>query len=215
MKRSIIVANGWIEPSQILRSELRSVPFVIAADGGTHYCKELGIQPNVIIGDLDSLEQDEVRSYREAGVEIIQHPTHKDETDLELALHYALSLGITEVTILGALGKRWDMTIANLLLAAHPTFNQISIKMIDGDQEVILLPPKKKTTIPGTPGETLSLIPIRGDATKISTQGLEYPLSNEILKFGTARGVSNVFTTNRAEIFYREGLLLCIISKGS
>lgn len=214
MHRAIIVANGWMEPSPHLRSELQPGSFVIAADGGAHNCQALGVQPNVIIGDLDSLEPQQVTDYRQAGVEIIQHPTHKDETDLELALYHARSLGVSQVTILGALGKRWDMTIANLLLAAHPAFNQISIKMIDGDQEVILLPPQVETTLQGKPGETLSLIPIRGDVTGVVTRGLEYPLSGETLKFGTARGVSNVFVSDQASVFYQDGLLLCVLTRG-
>jgi thiamine pyrophosphokinase len=85
--------------------------FIIAADGGSHHCKSLGITPNVIIGDFDSLDLKDVNTYRQAGVEIIQHPTHKDETDLELALLLATKHDITHVFIIGALGDRWDMPI--------------------------------------------------------------------------------------------------------
>jgi thiamine pyrophosphokinase len=186
--------------------------FIIAADGGSHHCKSLGITPNVIIGDFDSLDLKDVNTYRQAGVEIIQHPTHKDETDLELALLLATKHDITHVFIIGALGDRWDMTIANILLAAHPVFSHIAIRFLDGSQELSILRGEGHIAINGRPGFLVSLIPIAGDALGITTNGLEYPLNNETLYFGTSRGVSNVFSNSHAQIYVRDGILLICLS---
>ncbi len=119
MKRAIIFANGRMEsPPPITKSVLPS-DLIIAADGGSLHCKTLGIIPNVIIGDFDSIGTKDISPYKEVGVEIVQHPTHKDETDLELALQYAVNHGVTKVHIIGALGNRWDMTLSNILLAVN------------------------------------------------------------------------------------------------
>jgi len=213
MNRAVIFANGMVEEIEGIISNLKPIDIVIAADGGSRHCKSLGLQPDVIIGDLDSMETAEVTAYNDAGVEIIQYPTHKDETDLELALQFAADRGISEVYILGALGARWDMTLANILLLTHPGFQSFLIRLFDGYQELAILRPGKSTKIHALPGDTISLIPIAGDVQGIFTQGLEYPLNDETLHFGSSRGVSNVFTQDFAEIRWKNGLLLIVVTR--
>jgi thiamine pyrophosphokinase len=215
MKRAIIIANGRIEAPPHIRSDIKTSSLVIAADGGIRNCKFFGIKPQVIVGDLDSMDKGEVAAQKSAGVEIIQYPTKKNETDLELALQYITRVNVNEVLILGGLGARWDMTLANLLLVANPMFNKLLVRFLDGNQEIIPLKTGIQSTIHGMPGDTVSLIPIAGDAKGITIQGLEYPLSDETLKIGSSRGVSNVFLEKEAKIYYREGLLLCILTKNS
>jgi thiamine pyrophosphokinase len=157
---------------------------------------------------------DEVTSQQEAGVEVIRFPTHKDETDLELALQFTLKHEVGEVIIIGALGARWDMTIANILLLAHPLFTGLKMRLLDGAQELVLLRAGERLDLHRPTGETISLIPLSGDAHGIITDGLEYPLKDETLKFGTSRGISNVITQQHAKVEFREGLLLCVLNSG-
>jgi thiamine pyrophosphokinase len=200
-------------PPPILK-DIQSSDLIIAADGGTHHCERWGIMPNVIVGDFDSLVSKEVITFQQAGVEIIQYPAHKDETDLELALQLSLKGEVTDVYILGALGARWDMTIANVLLAANPMFSQVKIRLLDGLQELIILRGEGRIDIDGHPGDVISLIPLGGDAYGITTHGLEYPLNDETLNFGSPRGVSNTFSHDQAQVFIRKGiLLLCSINR--
>jgi thiamine pyrophosphokinase len=213
MMQAVIIANGKMEKPEFLSTYLNSSSWIIAADGGTYNCISLGLRPNVIIGDLDSLKDEELTSYREAGTEIIAYPKHKDETDLELALQYALKIGITDLLIIGGLGARWDMSIANIMVLAHPMYTDLNIRLLDGHQEIRLLKAGDRTIIHGQPGEAISLIPLAGDVLGISTRGLEYPLNNETLQFGSARGVSNVFILEQAEIFFSQGLLCCITNR--
>jgi len=199
-----------MEDTPALVETIRPADLVIAANGGSYHCRALGITPSVIIGDFDSLSPEDIVSYQQAGVEIIQYPSQKNETDLELALQLALKRGVSEVLIIGALGARWDMTIANILLIAHPIFSGLKIRLLDGTQEFILLRGKERADLHGRPGDPISLIPLAGDAHGITTQGLEYPLKDETLHFGSPRGVSNRFLQNHAQIDVREGVLLCI-----
>ena len=158
------------------------------------------------------MSSDEVTTYQEAGVDVIQFPTHKDETDLELALQYALKHELSEVIIIGALGARWDMTIANILLIANPVYANLKMRLLDGTQELVLLRAGERMELHRSSGDTISLIPLAGDAQGIITDGLEYSLNNETLKFGSTRGVSNVFIQETAQVFLNEGLLLCVIN---
>ena len=213
MKRAIIIANGRMEKPPDVASIIQKSDLMIAADGGIHNCQALGLQPNVIIGDLDSMSQEELTACQSAGASVTRYPTHKDETDLELALQFALRDGVSDVTILGALGARWDMSFANVLLAAHPAFAGLNIRILDGPQELVLLRAGARLQFQNRIGDLISLIPLRGDAHGIITNGLEYPLSKETLTFGSPRGVSNVIRQERAEAFLAEGLLLCILEK--
>jgi thiamine pyrophosphokinase len=212
MKRAYIFANGRMDASPPIIKEIKPSDLVIAADGGSHHCRALGIIPSVIIGDLDSLTAEEVRHFEQNGVRIIRYPTSKDETDLELALLFAQEHGIDEVIILGALGARWDMTFANVLLAAHSKFTGLSIRLVDGTQELSLLRGSGGIEINERKGQALSLIPIGGDANGITTTGLEYPLHDETLYLGSPRGVSNVIIGESAGVTLKSGILLVCLS---
>jgi thiamine pyrophosphokinase len=166
----------------------------------------------VIIGDFDSLGAADISSYQQAGIETIQYPTHKDETDLELALLYAINHEVTHVFIIGALGDRWDMTLANILLAVHIRFSQLSIRLLDGFDELAILRGEGQMDITDRPGDTLSLIPLCGDASGITTHGLVYPLTDETLYFGSSRGVSNIILSDQAQVIIKAGILLLCLS---
>jgi thiamine pyrophosphokinase len=210
---AIVIANGKMEIPPNFNLQLTSYSMSIAADGGTKNCKLLGLIPQVLIGDLDSMQADEIEEYRRQGAEIIQFPRRKNETDLELAFAYAQGKQCDQVDVVGGLGARWDMTIANVLLLAYPQFDRMDIRYIDSSQEIRLLRGGKKYNLEAKAGDTLSLIPILGDSKGITTSNLEYPLRNENLLFGATRGISNVFTDPDAHIEFREGLMLCIINR--
>ncbi len=214
MKRAFIFANGNMASIPPVVNEICSSDLVIAADGGSHHCKTLGITPDLIIGDLDSLDDAAIAAYTRAGVEINRYPAHKDETDLELALIAALQRSVSEVHIIGGLGARWDMTIANVLLAAHQVFAQLSIRLFDGTQELVLLRGASRLDLDDRQGDTISLIPFGGDALGVTSVGLEYPLLDETLYFGSPRGVSNTILGAHAQVSLRQGTLLCCMIRG-
>ena len=167
--RAVIFANGEMENSAAVREIILPNDTVIAADGGAQYCILLGITPDVLIGDFDSIADAALTEFRQAGTQIIQHPARKDFTYLELALQYASSIGAGEILVLGALGARWDQTLANLLLAASERFRGVDIKLIDGAQEIILVREAMANKITGKPGDIVSLIPLSDCVQGIST----------------------------------------------
>lgn len=213
--RAIIVANGELDLSPKSTTVKEPEDVLIAADGGAINCQRLGLVPDVVIGDFDSLGRDQLANLETAGTKMIKFPAHKDFTDLELAVQYAQEQGIKDIVIFGALGARWDQTLANLLLPASLRFASIQIRIIEGSQEIQLLREGRTLILAGTPGDIVSLVPIDGDANGITTQGLEYPLSDESLLFGATRGVSNTLLQDKASVYLKSGMLMCILSHQS
>jgi thiamine pyrophosphokinase len=209
--KAIVFANGILSDPQKSLSYIRPDDILIAADGGATHCHALGLTPDVVIGDFDSLEPGQLESLKASGAEIIRHPARKDFTDLELALEHAKNIGATQILVMAALGNRWDQTLANLLLPAAQSFSSVDIRLVDGPQEILLVKTGQKVVIHGRAGDIFSLIPLYGDARGITTQGLEYPLENGTLLFGSTRGISNVLVGDTAEIVLQEGLLIGVL----
>jgi thiamine pyrophosphokinase len=206
--RTIIMANGVRPTENAVRRWLRSGDRLICADGGARLALALGLQPNVVIGDLDSLDEPAQAQLKAMGVRFVVHPAAKDETDLELALLLAVQEGAAELVVMGGFGGRFDQAIANVLLLTLPQLDGITARMVDGEQEAFVI--RGEATIQGHPGDTLSLIPLGGDAEGVRTDGLLYPLRDEILRFGPARGVSNAFVDSTAHVSLRRGILLAV-----
>lgn len=181
---------------------------MIAADGGGNALYAEGLTPHLVIGDLDSLSDAALAAWRAQGVTIRRFPADKDETDLELALLAAIERGATQIDVLGALGGRWDQGLANVALLAMPEVRGRRVRLLDYDQEAFLV--DREAMIAGRIGDTVSLLPLGGDAHGITTQGLQYPLNDATLHFARSRGVSNVLVANPASVRLRVGLLLVV-----
>ncbi len=204
----VVFANGELSPTEVVRRGAAAADWVVCADGGADHASAMGVHPDVLIGDMDSVSPALRVKLESQGVESIVHPANKDETDLELALLYAVEHGATRITILGALGRRIDHELGNLLLLAHPCLAGVDVCIMAGDQEIWLI--RQRRVFDGAVGDLLSLLPIGGDARGVTTSGLEYPLDDETLHFGPARGVSNVFIDPRPGVRVQEGLLLAV-----
>jgi thiamine pyrophosphokinase len=208
--RAIIFANGDLS-GDFTRLPLPAPGnLLIAADGGARNCLALGLTPDLVVGDFDSIDEQQLAALEAAGVEVKRYPTRKDFTDLELALQLAVKRGADEILVVAALGGRWDQTLANVLLPANKEFAALRIRLVDGEQEMTVLQGGQRLEIHGSPGDTVSLIPLKGDAGGITTEGLEYPLHDGTLFFGSTRGISNLLTLPAANVSLQEGMLLCV-----
>jgi thiamine pyrophosphokinase len=183
-----IFSNGDLFTSNII---LHPDTYVIAVDGGAKHCLKLGIKPEIVIGDFDSLNQIEIQTFKNKGVNLLTYPTAKDETDLELALEYSVEVGATEIEIFGLLGGRWDMSLSNILLLTSPQFNHINFNVEAGKTSIRLLRDGMTLNIYGCYSDRVSLIPLSPEACGIKLRGFEWTLDNENLKLGSQRGISN------------------------
>jgi thiamine pyrophosphokinase len=224
--RAIIVADGD-RPSRAALDATwpgwdAGVGIVVAADGGAAAARALGLTVDVLVGDADSIAPAESERLAAAGVAVEAAVVDKDETDTELALHAALRRGATEITVLGAFGGgRLDHALANIALLAHPSLAERSIELLDGRTRVRLLvapgPDGGAATLAldGRVGDLVSLLPAGGDVEEVTTSGLRYPLVDEPLPLGPARGVSNVRLAAAARVTLRRGRLLVVESTAS
>jgi len=206
--RAIIFANGDAPDQKTIEPWITPTDRIIAADGGTRNALSVGITPQVVIGDLDSLAAVDREQLERAGVLFIVYPVHKDYTDLELALRYALEHGATDLVIFSALGGRWDQSLANLMLLSLPELANITTRIIDRAVSIEVI--RDRAMINGRVGDTLSLIALKGDAHGVTIEGCAYPLGDATLPFGATLGISNVLTQSTVKITVKHGEILAM-----
>ncbi len=205
-ERAVLFANGEAQSRATLA--LQGDDFLVAVDGGLHHLQALGLSPQLLIGDMDSLSAQEVEACRQAGVEILRFPPAKNKTDLELALDEVLQRGYRNILIAFALGGRLDQTLANLALLSRPDLNDCAVRIDDGVTEVTLL--RHTITLACQPRDVVSLLPWGGAAGGVVTHGLEYALEGETLLPWQTRGISNRCTGERFSVSLEQGALLLI-----
>ncbi len=210
-----IVTNGNIGNLSWLKTKLKENSkenhFVICADGAAKYLKTIDFVPDLLVGDLDSIDKDAKLWMEEKKVPLKKFSAKKDQTDTEIALSYSVSKKPEAVEVLGAFGSRMDHTLANVQLLEGFFDSGIPIRLMDEQNEVWLL--GKHTRIVGRKNENLSIIPITESVTGVTLTGFEYPLENRQLFRGQTLGISNIIRGQQAEISFKEGKLLAVIAK--
>lgn len=175
---------------------------VIAADGGLRHTQSLGVQPGVILGDFDSL------GYVPKDSKVF--PCEKDDTDAMLAVRCGLDAGYRNFMIYGGVdGPRLEHTVANFqtlqFLSEHG-----AVGVLIGNNQMISVLAPGKMIFPATAEGYLSVFCLGKDATGVSMEGLQYPMTNGTLTAGFPLGVSNRFVGKEASISLQSGHLLII-----
>ncbi len=207
-KRAVIFANGELPAPDAVQTWIDVNDLLIAADGGSRHAFSLGLKPQAIIGDLDSLTAEAKAMAEEQGTSILAYPRDKDETDLELALQYAVQQGCTSIRVIAALGGRLDQTLGNLALLINPAWQHLDIRLDDGVEEAWFI--REHATIHGMAGDTISLLSWGGLAAGVTTTGLKWALAGETLYPYKTRGISNEMLMDTATVCLGTGLLLCV-----
>jgi thiamine pyrophosphokinase len=181
-------------------------PYVVAADGGAATALAFGFRPDVVVGDLDSVDAAVLAELRQRGVAIETHPRAKDATDGQLAIERALQVQPAGLWLLGFLGgPRLDQALAHVFFLAHLDTPAV---LLDEQNECRLLLPGSEHAWTPEPNEVVSLIPLAGEVTGVRTAGLRWPLNGERLLFGDTRGVSNEANAPQARVSIDQGRLL-------
>lgn len=175
---------------------------VIAADGGLTHLSKIGISPDVMLGDFDSL------GYIPEGAQVF--PVEKDDTDVMLAVRHGLKAGFRDFLIYGGMdGKRLDHTMANFQTLAFLHRNNAHGYLIGLEQSATVISGESAVFSSGATG-TLSVFCLGDDASGVSIRGLKYSLENGTLSADFPLGVSNHFTGAEAEIAVKDGSLLLL-----
>jgi len=213
MQRIIIFANGDLPDLDKARSRLRSDDFIICADGGTRHALALGLTPNLVIGDMDSIQNDQWQKLQALGVTVELFPRDKNETDLELAINRAIELEPHEIVIVAALGGRLDQTIGNMALLTDLQLATFNVRLDDGVEEIFFC--RDQVQVHGRSGDIVSLIPWGNPVREVQTQGLKWALDHETLYPEKTRGISNEMLSELANIKISSGNLLIIHTRNS
>lgn len=204
--RAFLYTGGEISAANITERPEKG-DLVIAADSGWNNAKALGAEPDLLLGDFDSLGKENLPD----GPEIYQVPAEKDLTDTQLAVEMALARGATELVIIGGLSGRLDHTLSNLAILEHLSEKKIPAVMTDGQNRARFVR-GSGALIPRSAFKYLSLIAADKTVKGVSVKGCKYPLENAKLKKTHQYAVSNEIVGNCALVEVRKGGLYIIES---
>jgi len=205
LKKCIVLANGKPPHKSVITFFKKSgFDTLMCADGGADSASRLGLTPDFIIGDLDSISKEAITIFTSTS-KILQYKRQND-TDVEKCLKFAIKNKFEEALLIGATGNRLDHTICNLGIILK-YFHKIKILLIA--ENSYLKPYKGSVSLKSIKGEIFSLYGF-DKKTKITSKGLKYPLKNIALPFGEKESTSNVSTSKSIQLKIRNGIIFVI-----
>lgn len=212
VKEQVIVAlNGKLQGEKKDYDKIiKKGKLLIAADGGANLLERLNYKPDIIIGDLDSLDKEKVTFYKKMGVDIKRYPREKNETDGELALNFCCINKYEDIIVVGSQGGRFDQQLANVFLLEYALIKGLNAKIREPGLEIGII--EKEKLFIDQQGSTLSLIPLSERVKNIHISGFKYGLNGEELIRYKTRGISNLIAEKEAKISScGEGRLLYVL----
>lgn len=227
MVDTIIVSGGNIQKDfalDFLKEKMSlpkgKKPSLVAADKGLDYLRQIGYEPDIAIGDFDSLSPNGRKYLGEmgAGVEketvVVKLRPEKDDTDTQAALNFCIGQGAKDILILGATGTRMDHFFANIGLLAYGKSKGAHIALMDQNNYIRLIENgtilKKNTQF----GKYVSFFPLGGEVYGLTLKGFKYPLEGYCLKISdSGLTVSNEILEEEASVEYSKGMLLMVMSQ--
>ena len=185
--------------------------YVIAVDYGLRYAKELGITPNLIVGDFDSNGESLIEEYTELGCEVRRCIPDKDDTDTEIAVREAVLHG-DSIDIICATGGRIDHMLANIHVLMLALESGVEARLLDKGNEIFLKNHSFTLTRAKYPRKYISFVPFDGIVKGIKLKGFKYPLDGYDLKPGISRCISNEFAEDETRVEFESGCLIVINS---
>ena len=205
--KALIVLGGDPPEEQLIRSEAEHADLLIAADRGLDAYDRYGLVPDLLVGDMDSVDAEVLRRWENA-VDTRRLPCVKDQTDGMEALDQAIERGAEEIVLLGAMGGRMDHALGNLMLLVRAARRRVQAVIRTADMAAVCV--QGRCALYGARGDTVSLLPL-GTARLVSLSGFYYPLTCGELTDSDSLGISNIVTEDEAWIEAEEGDLLVFL----
>jgi thiamine pyrophosphokinase len=206
--RACVLAGGMLGDISRVSARLPEMDYVICADDGLTHAVTLGLIPDKVVGDFDSVSPATIAQYRHGHTVFDQYPSQKDKTDTQIAVDTVLDMGADEVWIVAGAGTRLDHSYANLMLLFRIAERGARAYLIN--QYNLVMPIVSGMEIPGEPGQVISFLPFDGEVVVEASSGLSYPLDGLRLSMTEPIGVSNVMTGSWAYVRIKKGRLLCM-----
>jgi thiamine pyrophosphokinase len=210
----VICLNGEYEDEDYYLRQVDAAQAVVAADGGHGFLRRHGRWPALLIGDFDSLDARLVTEARAAGVEVVTHPTHKDETDAELAVAQAEARFAGAVVLLGALGGALDHVFGHLAVLRGAAARGRAARIAAPGLSATVLQGPVTARLGAPVGARVSVVALSPDVV-LTLRGFDYELSDEPLPPNVCRGLSNRVAAPGARIALASGQLLALVFDGA
>ena len=189
--------------------------YVIAADGGLMYCGVLELEPDLILGDFDSLDGEYAEALEAIRAQlpekVITLPVEKDDTDMLAAVKHGLKLGYRSFRLYGANGGRLEHTIANIQVLKYLKEQDAVGYIMDGTG-MILLAQNETITFRDTMDGYVNIFSLNEKAHGVTIRGLKYELKYATLTNAMPLGISNEFVGVQSEVSVKDGTLLIIVN---
>lgn len=210
MKKALLISGGR-EVSRGLIGKY-SDRFIIIADGGAKILRRYGLKADLLLGDLDSIDEDSLNYIKKNNIKISKFPAKKDLTDTHLCIEYLLKNKYDDIVIIGALGTRLDHELANVSILKKLYRLNIKAKIEDNNNEVYYVEEGNYSFKKGNK-KYISVINLC-EETIYSTKGLEYEVSDLIVNYkNPGLGVSNEIVKDVGEIEIKKGEAFIILSR--
>lgn len=210
--KCIIIGAGDLTMGEL---SVQEEDFVIAVDGGLSYCGILEVEPDLILGDFDSVSEQEKLAIEALQAEIpdriVELPVEKDDTDMLAALKHGLALGYRDFRIYAGTGGRFDHTLANIQCLLYLKNHDATGYLVDGTGMILVLQNEAVHLNKKLEG-TMSLFALGKEAKGVTIQGMKYTLEDYTLTNDYPIGISNEFIGEEACISVENGELVCMIS---
>ena len=190
--KNYLISIGGNSTSNILSIE-SNFDEIIAVDSGVEHLFKLSLDPNTLIGDLDSISEKSLDKVKKNGVDIIAFNSNKDQTDFELALNYLEGVENSIIYIIGGESGEIDHLLSIFLLIPSKSFFE-NIIWVYGDKKIIF---RQKLKLTVNKMSKFSIIPL-SDLSNLSIDGAEWNLENKNIQFGETTTLRNV--ANKDEI---------------
>lgn len=216
MHRKILIISGGSISDEFAKEWIGQYQpdFTIVADSGMEFMRRVGLVPDMIIGDFDSVKADTLDFFKEqSGIVFKELNPVKDDTDTEFAIRQAISLGAKEITILGATGTRLDHVLGNVALLGIGLQEQVAIQLVDAHNRIRMIDKSLYLTKAEQFGNFVSLLPYSGEVKHVTLKGFKYSLEDYTMGSFSSLGISNEIMEEKAEILFEEGILLVIESR--
>lgn len=216
MHRKIVIISGGSIQDEFAKEWITQYQpdFIIVADSGMEFMRRVGLKPDMIIGDFDSVAVETLAYFREQqGIIFKELNPMKDDTDTEFAIRQAIGLGAKEITALGATGTRLDHVLGNVALLGIGLQEQVDIQLVDAHNRIRMIDKAISLIKAEQFGNFVSLLPYSGEVKGVTLKGFKYPLENFTMGSFSSLGISNEIVEEKAEILFEEGILLIIESR--
>lgn len=206
----VLVAGGELN-NKIFKEYINKSAFSVAVDSGANIFYKNNILPNLLVGDLDSIDEKSLNYLKSNKIKIDKYPCEKDLTDLEIGLNSLINNGCDEIYALGTIGSRIDHSLANIMILKKMYDLNYKCYMINDKNRVQYIESKKEIIIKKE-YENISIVPLSENGINVSLEGFYYKITDYEMELGSTTGISNYLLNDKGSIKLNRGRALIIES---